>query len=35
MNQVMLSGKIDYVSPAILQESIPVDKAVIVTLCKD
>lgn len=34
MDQVQIS-KIDYVAPTILQESIPVDKAVIETLCKD
>jgi hypothetical protein len=28
-------NKIDYVAPIVLQESIPVDKAVIETLCKD
>ncbi len=34
MDQVQIS-KINYVAPTVLQESIPVDKAVIKTLCKD
>lgn len=34
MDQVQIS-KINYVAPCVLQESIPVDKAVIETLCKD
>ena len=28
-------NSVDYVAPSVMQETIPVDKAVVETLCKD
>ena len=34
MNKVIIEN-VDYVAPAIMEETVSIDKAVIVTLCKD